>query len=70
MNHGHAITPVRGHTFDSRIAEALAHETGKPLELATRVYREELDDLAREARITQYLHVIAGRRARQRLRRH
>jgi len=70
MNVMHQIEPIRAPTFDLRVAESIARETAASLELASRVYREELDALARKARITQFLHVIASRRARLRLRRH
>jgi hypothetical protein len=61
------IAPAHAATPDPRVAEAIARDTAAPIELVSRVYREELDALARKARITQFLHVIAGRRARLRL---
>jgi hypothetical protein len=70
MNDRHQIESVHAQSFDARFAEAIAHETAAPIELVSRIYREELDALASEARITQFLHVIAGRRARLRLRQH
>jgi hypothetical protein len=66
----HEIAPVHAPMFDPRVAESISRQTTAPLELASRVYREELDTLASKARITRFLHVIASRRARLRLRRH
>lgn len=66
----HNTAPVHALAFDPLVAESLARETSAPVELASRVYREELDALASKARITQFLSVIASRRARLRLRRH
>jgi hypothetical protein len=48
----------------------LAADTDCPLELVARTYRSELTELQADARITQYLPVIATRRARERLRPH
>ncbi len=62
------IAPLHVPAFDPSAAESIARETAAPLELVVRIYREELDALARKARITHFLHLIAGRRARMRLR--
>ena len=62
------IAPVHEPTLDQRVVELIARETDAPTELVSRVYREELDALAGTARITQFLHVIADRRVRLRLR--
>lgn len=70
MDHMHQIAPIHAPIFDPGVAESIARETAAPIEVASRVYREELDALASKARITQFLHVIASRRARLRLRRH
>jgi hypothetical protein len=70
MNNPHKIEPNHSHTFDPRVAESIAREMAKPVELVSRIYREELHSLASEARIGQFLQVIAGRRARLRLRQH
>ena len=70
MTDAQQIAPVRGQPFDPRIAETIARDTAAPVELVSRIYREELDALASQARITQFLHVIADRRARLRLRQH
>jgi hypothetical protein len=70
MNDTQQTAPVHGQPFDPRIAETIARDTAAPIELVSRVYREELDALASQARVTQFLHVIANRRARLRLRQH
>ena len=70
MNHPHKIDPGHAHAFDSRLAEAIAREMAIPVDVVARVYREELQALASEARLAQFLQVIAGRRARLRLRQH
>jgi hypothetical protein len=64
------IGPDHAHAFDPRVVESIARETAAPIDIVSRIYREELDALASEARIVQFLQVIAGRRARLRLRRH
>jgi hypothetical protein len=46
----------------------LAAEAHAPVELVADAYRRELLELRRDARITQFLPVIASRRVRQRLR--
>lgn len=63
----HEIAPAHALMFDPSVAESIAREVEAPIELASRVYREELDALASKARITQFVHVIASRRARLRL---
>ena len=70
MNKAMQIVPVHAELFDSRVAEAIARESGAPIELAARIYNEELHDLACSAHIHQFVNVIATRRARLRLRRH
>lgn len=69
MNHTEPIAPIHAKVFDPQVAEAIAHETGATIELATRVYKEELSSLAHGARLTQFVNVLAGRRARMRLQR-
>ena len=68
MSDMHPIAPVHASTFDSSVVGSIARDTAAPSELVSRLYREELDTLASKARITQFLHVIADRRARLRLR--
>jgi uncharacterized protein DUF3562 len=69
MNNPHKIEPNHAHAFDPRVAESIARELAIPVEVVSRIYREELQSLGREARIGQFLQVLAGRRARMRLRR-
>jgi len=57
-------------TKDRATAEAIAKETHTPLEEVERLYDEELNELANDAKITQYLGVLAGRRVKMRLRKH
>ena len=67
MNPSEKIAPVLAKVADNQVAETIARETGAPIELATRIYEEELRDLARDARITQFVNVLATRRARLKL---
>ena len=62
--------PVHAKVFDKQMAETIARETGAPIDLATRILKEELQDLARDARITQFVNVLASRRARLKLQQH
>lgn len=50
--------------------EALAEETHTSLAEVEKVYDEEFSTLAADAKITQYLDVLAARRARMKLRKH
>lgn len=52
------------------VAEALARETETSVEEVQRIYEEELRDLANDAKITQYLGVLASRRVKDRLKKH
>jgi hypothetical protein len=61
--------PVREHTLDPRVAESIVRDTGAPMDLVLHLYQEELEAIAERARITEFLHVLASRRARLRLRR-
>jgi hypothetical protein len=70
MNDMHPIAPAHARDFDLRIAETIARDTAAPLELASRIFREELAALSSKARLTQFLHVIADRRTRLRSRQH
>ena len=70
MNNSHKVDPRHAHTFDPRVAQSIARELDMPVELVSRIYREELQSLASDARIGQFLQVIAGRRVRLRLRQH
>ena len=55
---------------DRAATEALARETETSLEEVQKLYEEELEDLANDAKITQYLGVLASRRVRMKLRKH
>lgn len=54
----------------SAVTEALAEETHRPIEEVQKIYEEALSELANEAKITQYLGVLASRRVKMRLREH
>ena len=69
MNDLHRMSPD-ARTLDPRVVESIARDTAAPIDLVSRIYREELDALASKARIAQFLQVIAARRARLRLRQH
>ncbi|HEY5760483.1 MAG TPA: DUF3562 domain-containing protein [Steroidobacter sp.] len=64
------LDSVNAPPLDPQVVESIARETDVPIELVSRIYREELDALARKARITHFLDVIARRRVRVRLRQH
>ena len=57
-------------TNDRATTEAIAKETQSDVELVQKIYKEELSSLASDAKITQYLGVLASRRVRMKLRRH
>lgn len=67
MNHAEHSAPFHAKMLDRQVAESLARETGVPLELALRIYEEELRNLSHGARITQFVNVLASRRARMKL---
>lgn len=67
MNHLEQTDPIHAKVFDKQVAETIARETGAPIELATRIYKEELRNLSHGARITQFVNVLASRRARMKL---
>jgi hypothetical protein len=50
--------------------EAIAQETQTSFEEVEKIYDEELTTLAADAKITQYLGVLASRRVRMKLRKH
>ena len=60
----------RSHKSESRLAESIARETNTPLEVVKPIYDEEFDALAANAKITQYVGVIASRRVKLRLQKH
>ena len=57
-------------TNDRATTEAIAKETQSDVELVQKIYKEELSSLANDAKITQYLGVLASRRVRMKLRKH
>ena len=59
--------PVAAHT-DSRIPETIAKETQTPIEIVRAIWAEEFEALVHDAKLTQYLGIIAGRRVKIRLR--
>ena len=62
--------PRAGKATHERSKEAIARETDTAFDEVDRIYEEELSDLASDARITQYLGVLATKRVRARLRKH
>ncbi|HEX7116598.1 MAG TPA: DUF3562 domain-containing protein [Steroidobacter sp.] len=60
--------PARPGKFE--VAEAIARETETSVEEVERLYERELSELAAEAKITQYLDVLASKRVRMKLRKH
>jgi hypothetical protein len=67
MNDVGQIAPIHAKVYDQQVAEAISRDTGAPVELATKIYKEELRSLTRGARITQFVNVLASRRARIKL---
>lgn len=61
---------TRDRAQDRGVAEAIAKETDTPPEVVQEIYEQTLSSLASEAKITQYLGVLATRRVRMLLRRH
>lgn len=53
---------------DRAISEAIAKETHTSVEEVQKLYEEELSELAVDAKITQYLGVLASKRVKMRLR--
>jgi hypothetical protein len=64
------IRAVSASNNDRATTEAIAKEMDTDVELVKEIYRQELSTLASEAKITQYLGVLASRRTRMVLRRH
>ncbi len=56
------------HQNDHSATEAIAKETETDVELVQKIYEEELSSLASDAKVTQYLGVLASRRVRLMLR--
>lgn len=55
---------------DQTLTETIAKDTDTPAEIVQEIYEQELSSLASEAKITQYLDVLATRRVRMLLRKH
>ncbi len=51
-------------------AEAIARETATSIDKVEEIYEQELSELAHDAKITQYLGVLASRRVKERLKKH
>ena len=62
--------PHANRAAHQRSKEAIARETHTAIDEVDRIYEEELSGLASDARITQYLGVLATKRVRARLRKH
>jgi hypothetical protein len=54
------------HSDEAAVA-TLARQTGAPHHVARRIYDEEFQALEAGSTVKNFIHVIAGRRARQRL---
>ena len=65
------IRPLSSPSSNHRAAtEAIAKETETDVEVVQEIYDHELSTLSTDAKITQYLGVLASRRVRLLLRRH
>ncbi|HEY5806646.1 MAG TPA: DUF3562 domain-containing protein [Povalibacter sp.] len=64
------IRSSSNHANDRATTEAIARETETDVEVVQEIYQQELSVLANDAKITQYLGVLASRRVRLLLRRH
>lgn len=64
------IRPSSKQTSARAVAEAIARDTETSVEEVQRIYEQELSELASDARITQYLGVLASRRVKDRLKKH
>jgi hypothetical protein len=64
------IRSSSNHANDRETTEAIARETETDVEVVQEIYQQELSVLANDAKITQYLGVLASRRVRLLLRRH
>ena len=67
----HTADPAHGVPLDAEdhLIEELAVELKCGREVVARVYRDEVDGLARDARLLEFIPVFAARRTRERLRR-
>ena len=64
------IRPAPKNKNDHEATEEIARETDTDVRLVKKIYDEELTTLASEAKITQFLGVLASRRVKLRLRKH
>ena len=64
------IVPSAKQKRVGEMIEAIAHEADASIEDVQKIYEEELQDLAHDAKITQYLGVLASRRVKERLKKH
>ena len=55
---------------DHAATEAIAKETDTSVDVVKKIYEQELTTLSNDAKITQYLGVLASRRVRLKLRKH
>lgn len=64
-----AAAPSHRHSpqSDEATVAALAKQTGTPRHVVKRIYDEEIAALHADSTVKNFIHVIAGRRARQRL---
>lgn len=62
--------PAASARKDAPVAESIARETETSVEVVQEIYEQELSALASDAKITQYLGVLASRRVRMMLRKH
>lgn len=61
---------TRDRAHDRGVTDAIAKETDTPPEIVQEIYEQTLSSLASDAKITQFLGVLASRRVRMILRRH
>ena len=67
---GSLLKPSSTAKNDVLATEAIAKETETSVEVVKEIYEQEMSALASEAKITQYLGVLASRRVRMLLRKH
>lgn len=63
----HAFASTKNHQTSK---EAIAEETHTAIDEVEKIYEQELTLLASDAKITQFLGVLASKRVRMRLRKH
>lgn len=61
------LNPLRS-AAHAQQADAIARETQTPVEVVRVIYEEEVASLSHDAKITQFVGVIASRRVKMRLR--